>query len=265
MRKWGLLLLASAFIAGCGVDQKTFLENTTDDSGIIGGKAVAANTALANSTVALFDLVQGTLCSGTIVGPHLVLTAAHCVNPSTIDGLRVVFSTNVDKGLSTAVVVRAAMIHPGYDPERYGDTADIALVRFQGSLPKGYTPAPLLTDFLSLNEGTDVTVAGYGLNWSWVVSRGSGILRFTSLQVEKLNFSTSELSLSQSAVHSVCSGDSGGPAYILYQGRLHVVGVASRVGSSAKWLMPKCFDIAIYTRVDFYRDWISSASLELLQ
>jgi hypothetical protein len=145
------------------------------------------------------------------------------------------------------------------------DMGDIALLKFEGDVPAEYTPAQLLTDSSQIADGRQIFVAGYGLNWTIGVSRGAGTLRAVALEVDEANYAKTETSLSQSVRRGICSGDSGGPAYLLQDGQLYIWGVASRGDSLPVPLVPKCMMFSIYTRVDAYANWIQEASNALNQ
>ncbi len=94
---------------------------------------------------------------------------------------------------------------------------DIALVRFEGGLPRGYSAARLpqqsrlcFSDF--------VVAAGFGLAvqplpHQVIDTRGTGSLRKVRLKVKSVNYSAKEVYLDQSEQKGVCMNDSGGPAY----------------------------------------------------
>lgn len=261
-----MTMLATLLLAACA-DQTTDnsqLQLTGKQEGVIGGDEVSAGSIISRSTVGLYDKKAGALCSGTLIASQLVLTAAHCVDPTSNE--LIVFFGQEMKGLDPAKTRRAikAVQYKHYNPERGEDTGDMALVRFEGDLPAGYAPARLYKDFSSLDKGSRVVVAGFGLNWAWGVKKGAGTLRTTKLKVKKALYGKTEVMLDQSLRKGICSGDSGGPAYIEQNGQLLLMGVASRGDSLPIPLTPDCFILSIFTRVDSYVPWIQETAAELM-
>jgi secreted trypsin-like serine protease len=263
----GLVLFASlSLLAACSQQPTAAIQTHESNTGIVGGDDVSPSSNVGRSTVAVYDAKVGAICTGTLVAPTLVLTAAHCVR-SDISKLIVVFAPKI-KGVNKELVRKAigAVPHPLYAEETpFRDAHDIALVRFAGSAPEGYQTVPLLADYSLIRKGGQIRVAGYGLNWTWGLQLGAGKLRTTVLQVDDPNFSATEFTLNQSIRRGVCSGDSGGPAYIEGRdGSLLVAGVVSRGDALPTPLIPKCFILSVFTRVDAYAPWIAQTAVELL-
>lgn len=264
-KKFSLTILAAAMLVACA--QHNTAEVLTDESqtGVIGGQKVEQGSVVMTSTVGLYDEMTGSLCTGTLISRELVLTAAHCVTPGST-GLMVFFTNDVKNMNSyNSQYAIKALRHEDYDRNRKIDTADIALVRIRDTyLPVGYKPAAILEDFTSLKDGGEVVVAGYGLNWALGVKKGAGILRTTKLKMSQARHGQTELMLSQSLKKGVCSGDSGGPAYVERNGQLYLAGVASRGDAAVMLLSPKCDKFSIYSRVDAYTTWIKETSNKLM-
>jgi secreted trypsin-like serine protease len=231
--------------------------STSQTAGIIGGTEVQPNDLVFHSTVGLWDEKSGSKCTGSLIAEDIVLTAAHCVNPSSHQ-LQIVFSNHmIENGKANRAHMRLAlsfMRHPQYSPAHSEgtETHDLALVYFQGGLPDSYQAAHLENslDLATLPQSV-LLAAGFGMS-NGLLGTGVGTLRQAQLQFLK-NHSSTEFETLQNN-HGVCSGDSGGPLYHLQFGKLIQIGVASRVAT--KFL--GCRNYAVYTRVDVYRDWIES-------
>ncbi len=263
-----MLVLVALTLAACSPTSSTTDVNAPAADSIVGGEKVARLSAVGKSTVGLYEKDIGYICSGTLVGKNLILTAAHCVDPKS-KNLIAVFETEIKKAKKDKLrKITHWAVHPSYSEEmKAKDLGDIAILRFEGSLPIGYEVAPILFDAQAVQRSKRTIVAGYGLNWATLISRGAGVLRTTKLDIDDPIYSNTEALLGQSVRRGICSGDSGGPAYFEIGGRLHVWGVASRGDSLPLFFVPKCMLFSIFTRVDAYQDWITStmASLEVIR
>ncbi|KYG67787.1 serine protease [Bdellovibrio bacteriovorus] len=265
-KKLSLTLAVALTLSACAeTAQQAQVELSGQQKGVIGGDKVEANSRISRSTVGLYDENAKALCTGTLIAPNLVLTAAHCIDP-TSDKMVVLFGQefkNADASQLRRVVKKVQ--HKFYGEMKAEDMYDIAMLRFEGTAPAGYAPAPLLSDFSGIRKNTEVVVAGFGLNWAWGVKKGAGTLRTTTLKVKSPMNGSTEIMLDQSLRRGICSGDSGGPAYLDVNGQLYLLGVASRGDSLPIPLTPDCFILSVFTRVDAHADWINETALELLK
>ena len=71
------------------------------------------------------------------------------------------------------------------------------------------------------------------------------------------------LYVDQTQGKGICSGDSGGAAYYIKNGKYYVVGVASMVGNATYTASGVCAGYAAYTQVLRYRTWLESSFNQL--
>ncbi|XGC80487.1 trypsin-like serine protease [Bdellovibrio bacteriovorus] len=259
-----LVLIAALFLTACSPQNSQNLEVDTDSTGIVGGEQVEGTSAVGRSTVGLYDAKIGYICSGTLIARNLILTAGHCVDPKS-QNLVAIFAPEMKKANKEQIrKVSKWIVHPNYSTEIVErDMADIAIVKIEGEAPAGFQVAPLLFNSQLIQNDVRTIVAGYGLNWTIGLKRGAGTLRTTTLTIDKAYYSQTEAMLGQSLRRGICSGDSGGPAYVSINGQLHVWGVASRGDSLPGFLTPKCMLFSVFTRVDAYQTWIEQSIADL--
>lgn len=135
-------------------------------------------------------------CTGTLIAPDVVLTAAHCVVQA--EGRELDFG---------GVRVVAATAHPAWRDNRVDNDVGILVLERNVDVPV----AELATELPA--EGAELEAVGYH----------TGDRTDSRFQVRKVVASTVYLTAIDGAI---CRGDSGGPSFI--GGRL--VGVHSRAG-----------------------------------
>ncbi len=170
------------------------------------------------------------VCTGTVVAPLAVLTAAHCVTDVSPDQvlLRVA-------GLPDFVLpVTNAVVDPDYDPLRR--TADLAFVQLGTVAPT--PPVPVIATQLASPVGRRVRLVGFGVDASFSPSsmkRRQGAAEIVGATNDSLQLDAAET--------RTCFGDSGGPALAMVDGAEEVVGVASHGNV-------RCDGVSVETRLD---------------
>jgi uncharacterized protein (TIGR03382 family) len=234
---WALLLAV-----GCGDASSLELPVIDRDPQIVNGQTTTGHPAVVALTAG-----GGHFCTGTLIQPTVVLTAAHCLPPHTASfGLTsysqidVYFGSNVYGGGGQFVNVVGGWTHPGWNEDVIED--DIGLLRLQTSGPA--TPIPFREEPMGFGDvGDSVRIIGFGITSQQSPNSG-GVKREALSQVSEVYSHVFTMNITPSGT---CSGDSGGTALMDLGGTEYVAGIHSR---------SDCQTVSIDTRVDEYKNEI---------
>ncbi|KAJ1949798.1 hypothetical protein EC988_004624 [Linderina pennispora] len=235
---------------------------------IIGGHPVLDSRFNFVARITVDSPGSESLCSGSLIAPTVILTAAHClIDESGMPATGVMRATfgysHTSPGES--FYIQKVYIHPRYDAGVRVN--DIGLVILNQGVPSGLaTPAKIYTG--GYNESTVFTVAGYGLTKDSAGPPSNTLLQ-TDLAVGDKPFCehsyppwdiSSQICLAHNNGRDACEGDSGGPAAVhSINGDIMVLGVTS-FGAGAQLKNPKCGSgkaAGYYTDASKYTDWVS--------
>ena len=220
---------------------------------IVGGGAPSAE-GVGRSVVTIVGS-RGNFCTGALIAPRVVLTAAHCVQPGA--DYKIV---EYGAGQPQLQDVRKVAIHPAFRMEAmtaHRATADVALLQLEMA-PSGKAPSILGAPNIPIMAGGRFTIAGIG-----VTVRGDGKSGGT-VRVAGLVATGKPGTLQIRLVDPVgqgtrdgmgaCTGDSGGPVFEDKQGGSAIIGVIS--WSTGPNGSAGCGGITGVTPLMLYRDWI---------
>jgi hypothetical protein len=221
---------------------------------IVGGGAPSTE-GIARSVVTIVGS-RGNFCTGAVIAPKLVLTAAHCVQPGA-DYKIVEYGADKPPQLQD---VSSVAIHPAFNMQAmlaHRATADVALLQLAGPA-RGKTPSTVGAPNIPIIVGGRFTIAGIG-----VTVRGDGKSGGT-IRVAGLVATGKPGTLQIRLVDPVgqglrdgmgaCTGDSGGPVFEDKQTGPAIIGVIS--WSTGPNGSAGCGGITGVTPLTLYRDWI---------
>jgi len=235
---------AKAIVGGFGVDSSSM----TDDF-----------RKMASHTVVLLNTQKPgshSRCSGTLLTSNIILTAAHCI-PKNLKDLWVVTSPYEFAVMERHAVLDAIKDRPASLPT--SEDIDLALVKFAGKLPNGYSPTSWVTSFNAPQIPFYLSVVGYGETFSG--TNDAGELRFGLALIYKWNVSAPTFMANQTNSQGVCHGDSGGPAYLKIADEYFVVGVVSAVvplDMKGHAVADSCKGKSIFSSTIYFQNWIAS-------
>lgn len=183
----------TAIVAAVMLVSTTLSTFAQDDSGL--RRLTLRSDTLGWEAVGRVDIETNGFCTGVLLRPDIVLTAAHCLMDSDSgarrDPTEMTFKAGLRDGKPVAVrKIARAVIHPGYtsgDSDlRRRTRFDVALLQLSEPIPAALAAPFLLQSFAGL--GREVSVVSYArgraetLSWQKkcsVIGRQNGLIAFT--------------------------------------------------------------------------------------
>jgi secreted trypsin-like serine protease len=197
-------------------------------------------------------------CTGTLIAPQAVLTAGHCAAGGC--SKRIFIGYNIkNAGTETEVWVQEAITHPAYVPDSAAQPYDDLTVLILTKPVIGVKPVQICS-LEAIAAATSVTLVGFG-NTDFNGLDGYGIKRMVEVGLASedsrygARFETEFVAGAMFLDQDTCTGDSGGPAYVMVDGGRQLAGATSRATREGE---RPCGDGGVYTRVPAYREWLES-------
>ncbi|KQT78516.1 trypsin-like serine protease [Methylobacterium sp. Leaf466] len=221
------------------------------------------------ASVVRIESTRGEICSGTLIGPDLVLTAAHCVMHRA--GYSVVA---VDRRFrQQRVLAVAASMHPDFVPGTTPEDQpgiDLALIKLERPLGPEFQPLDPRGGAITTGEAVDI--AGFGVvaenrrNTAGTL-RSAQLVSIGSLEVaNKVTMVTDRRRFAETTGSGACLGDSGGPILRGGRGGYQIVGVVSWSSGAMRQnarARTACGGFTAVTPTGEHAGWIASRSAEL--
>lgn len=230
---------------------------------IIGGQVSSGDPAVA-ALIFTYEGGRTALCTGTLIAPDVVLTAAHCLDGQEPLSRTAYFGTTPfgrDDDAIAEIDIVDFTYDIGFDIDNLEAGHDIGMVRLASPVP-AVDPVPLNYMPTTAMMGQSIRLAGFGRTEPIPADPdqddggGAGIKRQTVSTIRPYSevFPTGgdppDLVAYGQAGEATCQGDSGGPNFVTVDGVEYVAGITSfgDEGCTA----------AAGTRVDRYTSYITS-------
>lgn len=229
---------------------------TSDEAYVIGGELTTAGEFPGVGAL-MYDfggeVQQG--CTGTLIAPNAVLTAAHCLDPDITPPGVPGFSLALDTTTGNPATVPGLMAykHESFDinveqMDGLSHFFDVGvLILSEPITTVAPVKMPRADQSAAITAGMDLAIVGYGRTSNTTNDTGVMYDAMTKL----VSFNATELQVGMGAPQPQnCNGDSGGPALSELDGR-RIVGIVSR-----SFMGVECTMGGVDTRVDAYLTWI---------
>lgn len=253
------LVLAGCYPVGPADESSEVEDVSVITSPVVGGSATADYLAVPQLRVT-YDNGAGGNCTGTLVSPKVVLTAAHCVDAGpdvSVSGIEVRFGPTSSTNSSAVEVIQVADFFFFSNWSLEAD--DIALLLLERDAVAD--PIPFNTTGLTGGDlGRTMTFVGWGITSGG--GTDSGVKRVGSAPLT--SFQSSVVLRYGDTNSATCSGDSGGPGFMTVGGTQKIVSVTSFTTNDCDLAIGGAGGVRVAAYKDVIANYIADNDLPVL-
>lgn len=311
---WSFLISLVVITSFFSCAEQNFINKTALHQSVLQGDEVEASDPMGSAVVMIahnFQASQVTntkfvkaeffgLCSGVVLHPEIILTAAHCVDKN-LSKTRVIHTTSIRKNLdeNSQIFKIKNIIYPKeYTEYKFKDSTlktlaskfdvlknDIALIKLDRPLVKIKHINHLSQIFkknkfpfvdTTVNQPFEGVVTGFGkttLNNNYNLQDANlfinGRLEKALISFQAESYNDQFIILNQKNSSGVCTGDSGGPLFKMNENNTFelkglAVGIIKSEVEDPNNMFNECYGKSIFLNLNFYSNWIYHNFYKLL-